>query len=439
MNSDPLLPSKKFLGFGQIRQDSDYFNKFRGKSFIEYNSMIGLPVKNGRTIPMLDYELEAFSAIQTKKLVWIKKATGLGITEFMLRWITWRCVHDDRWRGYHVIIITGPRIELAITLMDRLKRLFKDYTFTSKNTYVEINGVQIECFPSHHLDAARGLNPQCIFLDEADFFPPNEQDNARVIAERYLAKNDPYIVMVSTPSPDTNGLFSRMEREEPSIYHRMFFGYQRGVGTIFTEREINLAKQSPTFEQEYNLQYGYGEGNIFPIYSLQKCTVDYSLKPQHGQKVLCIDPAYGSSYFGIVGFEKLDGIPHVMEAVQFERASPAAMLEIVTQKAENYNRNVLVDGAHPGLIRDLKERGISAQAVNFNKELSNMVTESSQAVKEERVRIHPSFTDLLGQLRSVKFDDKGKPNKKEISFDLGDAFMMGCNHLKYSHVIIKSA
>ena len=36
-----------------------------------------------------------------------------------------------------------------------------------------LNGVHIEAYPSHHLDAMRGLtNVSFIFLDEADFFPP---------------------------------------------------------------------------------------------------------------------------------------------------------------------------------------------------------------------------------------------------------------------------
>jgi len=31
---------------------------------------------------------------------------------------------------------------------------------------------------------------------------------------------------------------------------------------------------------------------------------------------------------------------------------------------------------------------------------------------------------------AVKFNEKGHPDKKELNFDLGDCFMMGCNWLK---------
>jgi hypothetical protein len=46
-------------------------------------------------------------------------------------------------------------------------------------------------------------NPKFILLDEADFFRKGEQEDVRHVSERYIAKSDPYIVMVSTPNaPD---------------------------------------------------------------------------------------------------------------------------------------------------------------------------------------------------------------------------------------------
>jgi hypothetical protein len=51
-----------------------------------------------------------------------------------------------------------------------------------------------------------------ILIDEGDFFRKGEQEDVRHVSERYIAKSDPYIVMVSTPNaPD--GLFERIEKE----------------------------------------------------------------------------------------------------------------------------------------------------------------------------------------------------------------------------------
>jgi hypothetical protein len=123
-------------------------------------------------------------------------------------------------------IVTGPRIDLAIALIDRMKKLFAGgkgfISFDTKETVIELNNVKIEAFPSHHLDAMRGLpNVSFILLDEADFFPTGQ------------------------------------------LYRRIFLDYAYGVDKIYTAEEIQKAKQSPSFEREYNLKYLGKIGNVF--------------------------------------------------------------------------------------------------------------------------------------------------------------------------------
>jgi hypothetical protein len=55
---------------------------------------------------------------------WIKKATGLGVTEFILRYMAWLCLNDDSLKGSQMCIVTGPREDLAIELIKRMKGLF---------------------------------------------------------------------------------------------------------------------------------------------------------------------------------------------------------------------------------------------------------------------------------------------------------------------------
>jgi hypothetical protein len=137
--------------------------------------------------------------------------------------------------------------------------------FDTKETVIELNGVKIEAFPSHHLDAMIGLpNVSFILLYEADFFPPGQQQDARDVSERYIAKSNPYIVMVSTPNAP-EGLFERIEKEseDTCLYKRIFLDYTYGIGKIYTAEEIEKAKQSPSFEREYNLKYLGKIGNVF--------------------------------------------------------------------------------------------------------------------------------------------------------------------------------
>ena len=100
-----------------------------------FNHIIGLPCKDTVEKPLYDYERIIFDCLITQddndnsnssnnKHLWIKKATGLGISEFMLRFMAWLCLKDNSLLGSQMCIVTGPRIDLAIALIDRMKKLF---------------------------------------------------------------------------------------------------------------------------------------------------------------------------------------------------------------------------------------------------------------------------------------------------------------------------
>jgi Protein of unknown function DUF72 len=90
-------------------------------------------------------------------------------------------------------------------------------------------------------------NPKFILLDEADFFRKGEQEDVRHVSERYIAKSDPYIVMVSTPNaPD--GLFEHIEKEdeETCLYKRLLLDYTYGLGRIYIHQRRDRQSQSLT-------------------------------------------------------------------------------------------------------------------------------------------------------------------------------------------------
>jgi hypothetical protein len=100
----------------------------------------------------------------------------------------------------------------------------------------EISGCTIEAFPSNHLDAYRSLEqPKFIFLDESDFYAVGQQQDVRDVSERYIAKSNPWIVMVSTPNMP-GGLFETIEREpaDTCLYHRIFLDYTWGLNKIYS-------------------------------------------------------------------------------------------------------------------------------------------------------------------------------------------------------------
>jgi hypothetical protein len=59
------------------------------------------------------------------KHLWVKKATGLGVTEFFLRLMAWLCLRNDDYKNSQMCIVTGPNIDIAIKLIKRMKALFE--------------------------------------------------------------------------------------------------------------------------------------------------------------------------------------------------------------------------------------------------------------------------------------------------------------------------
>ncbi|MGC1132864.1 MAG: DEAD/DEAH box helicase family protein [Nitrososphaeraceae archaeon] len=423
-----------------------------------FNHIIGLPKKNGEDKPFFDYEKILYDRFQQYKHIWIKKATGLGITEFMLRYMAWLCLRNNDLNGTQMCIVTGPRIDLAITLIDRMKKLFTDsglVSFDSKETVIELNGVHIEAYPAHHLDAMRGLpDVSFILLDEADFFPPGEQQDARDVSERYIAKSNPWIVMVSTPNAP-EGLFERIEREpeDTCLYKRLYFDYTYGLDRIYTREEIEKAKASPSFEREYNLKYLGLIGNVFH-------TKDIDAAIQRGKeynpdsvvkmcgKSLGIDPAYGSSNFGIVGTQGVDQKIQVFYAEEFERPDYNEMLWLVAKLMQQYGYvRVYIDGANPSFIKSLKrmigedehyekytkeqmERyvkyvySMKVIPVNFATKHKEMLGHTKLLLERGHVAINPKFHKLVTSL-STAVDNEGSLDKQLTSYsDIFDAFRL---------------
>ena len=433
------------------------------------NHIIGLPQKDGNDKPLYDYERIIFDSLVTQnsnKHLWIKKATGLGISEFMLRFMAWLCLRDSELSGSQMCIVTGPRIDLAIALIDRMKKLFAGkglVAFNTKETVVQLNNVKIEAFPSHHLDAMRGLPyVSFILLDEADFFPPGQQQDARDVSERYIAKSNPYIVMVSTPNAP-EGLFERIEKETEAtcLYKRLFLDYTYGLDKIYTREEIEKAKASPSFEREYNLKYLGKIGNVFHTKDIEaaiekgrKYNPD-NFNPYYSftSRSMGIDPAYGSSAFGIVVTQFEDGIVQIMHAEEYHRPDYNEMLSLAYGLMSKYNvDSVYIDGANPSFIKSLKlqigedadydqvivryrseglgdnwSENMKIIPVNFNKEHKAMLGHCKMILERDggRIAINPDkFDKLITSLRTA-VDNDGTLDKEATSYnDIFDAFRL---------------
>jgi hypothetical protein len=290
-------------------------------------------------------------------------------------------------------IVTGPNIDIAIKLIKRMKALFESrlhVTFDSKETVLELNGCTIEAYPSNHIDAYRALDKP-----EGDFFRKSEQEDVRHVSERYIAKSDPYIVMVSTPNaPD--GLFEHIEKEPEGVclYKRMFLDYTYGVGKIYTAEEIEKAKASPSFEREYNLKYLGKIGNVFHTKDIEaaielgKLYNPENFNPYYfGSRSMGIDPGYGSSAFGIVVTEWKDNHIEILHAEEYSRPDFNEMLSKVYELMSKYQVDkCYIDGVNPSFIKSLKlQIGEPADYLEQIASLKSQGWSEEQALKNMRI------------------------------------------------------
>lgn len=237
-----------------------------------YNHMIGLPkAQDGISEnPLFPFQGKILDALKTTKHLAIVKSSGLGITELFIRYLSWLCLRDDTYRNTQMLLLTGPRQELTVGILTRMKNLFSSANifFDSKSTVLELNGCRIEAVPSRNLNAARGLPAlKFAFLDEADHFE-NYADEARACVERYIGKSDPYIVMVSTPAA-VNSLLHRILQEKNSLYTKILLPYTVGLGTIYDTETILQASRTASFQREYNLSFSsFGSKSVFRLEDL---------------------------------------------------------------------------------------------------------------------------------------------------------------------------
>jgi Terminase RNaseH-like domain len=457
---------------------------FRTNGCCCFNHIIGLPTKEGMEKAMFDYEKLLYDSIFLVndccnvlnhdhdhnhnhnhafkyKHLWVKKATGLGVTEFFLRLMAWLCLRNNDYKNSQMCIVTGPNIDIAIKLIKRMKALFEPrlgISFDSKETILELNGCIIEAYPSNHIDAYRALeNPKFILIDEGDFFRKGEQEDVRHVSERYIAKSDPYIVMVSTPNaPD--GLFERIEKEseDTCLYKRIFLDYTYGIGKIYTAEEIEKAKASPSFEREYNLKYLGKIGNVFHTKDIEaaiekgrKYNPDIIGSSYFTSKSMGIDPAWGSSAFGIVVTQWADGIVQILHAEEYHRPDYNEMLSTVYSLMSKYDVDkVYIDGANPSFIKSLKlqigedadydkviarykseklgdgTKDMKIVPVNFNTEHKAMLGHCKMILEQEpgKIAINPDkFDKLITALRTA-VDNDGTLDKESTSYnDIFDA------------------
>jgi hypothetical protein len=440
-----------------------------------FNCTIGLPTKDNIQNPLFDYEKIVLDSLQNHKHLWILKSTGLGITELFLRYMSYLCLRNNDYQNSQMVIVTGPNIDLSIKLIRRMKNLFYnklDITFDSKETVLELNKCRIEAYPSNHIDSFRSLdNPKFILLEEADFFRKNEQEDVRAVAERYIAKSNPYIVMVSTPNAP-GGLMQTIENEpaDTCLYKRIKLDYRYGLYRIYSKEDIEKAKQSPAFDREYDLKYLGKIGNLYSQLSIDNAVkrgTEYNpdeFNP-YSEKYISIDEAFSVSKFAIMvaEFQRSTRQIRILHAEELDKPLYENALDHILRLRKKYGnvQNIAFDASRPELGTSLKKRigerydwqyvqdklqyckkhnldiasTMIVCPIVFSAESRSVMTSHSRRILDDSrglIAIHPMFDKLITSLKSAQFEDSGRLLKDESPFnDILDCFQLICTFFKY--------
>jgi hypothetical protein len=252
-----------------------------------------------------------------------------------------------------------------------------------------------------------------------------------------------------------DGLFDRIEKEpeESCIYKRIFMDYTYGLDKIYTKEEIDKAKQSPSFEREYNLQYLGGIGNVFHTKDIDAAIekgklYDPSASNTYSQKCMGIDPAYGSSSFGIVVVQFVDGRLQVLHAEEYKRPDFNEMLERVWDLLVKHSvEKVMIDGANPSFIKSLKinlgERPdyenekkelykyMKVVPVYFAKEHKAMLGHCKLLLEQGYIAINPVFDKLIISLRTGVAEENIMDKESTSYADIFDAFRLALKHYQF--------
>jgi hypothetical protein len=193
-----------------------------------------------------------------------------------------------------------------------------------------------------------------------------------------------------------------------------------------------------------------GIGNVFHTKDIDAAIekgklYDPTTSNIYSQKCMGIDPAYGSSSFGIIVVQFVDGQLQIMHAEEYKRPDFNKMLQKVWDLLVKYSvRKVMIDGANPSFIKSLKihwgERPdyenvqkehyqyMKVEPVSFAKEHKAMLGHCKLLLEQGYVAINPAFDKLIISLRTAVAEENILDKESTSYPDIFDAYRLA---LKY--------
>ena len=243
----------------------------------------------------------------------------------------------------------------------------------------------------------------------------------------------------------------RIENDVNSKYVKLKLDYTYGLDRIYDRAFIEKMKLQPEFEREMACKYLGRVGNL-----LSQKTIDYAVslgeqfnikhEPMNPYAIhsLGIDPAFGSSAFGLVLTEHIPerDIIRVLLAEQYENhPDPQAMIDRIFEIHRQYwNLWIFIDASARGFITSLKiafGENINYQSVDevhpgnnkvlpisFSKEHKTMLSHMEQLFNTHKVAVSPEFDKLVIALKTAVVNEYSLDKEQSSYNDLTDALRL---------------
>ena len=451
--SNPLLSEHAneldiFLGkpfwIWDEKEHSEQFIKTNGKCC--HVDILGRPQKGGIDFPIFDYQKLIFDAIEQNMNVWILKARGIGLTTFIIYYLTWKILSSHELDHDSIFIISGTREIFANYIKEKMAKLFERnfplLNIYTKYTELVLKNTWIKVFPTTAVKDLRGyFSAKYIFVDESDYFPESVQDELIHAITPYQTKSNCKIILSSTPFKPL-GLMQRIEQDTKSKYYKLKLHYQLGLDKIYNAKEIELRKQDIEFKREFELQYLGKTGNCFsPLlidHAIQigELLKDTPISNFNLHSVGC-DFGFGSSKTAIVMTEHLKTLEGedkiiVRFAEEYDKANPQTIVDILHSLYQKYYNTIFyVDGANRGAVnlakvafdesldwdtKDVSPELMKVIPVNFTTEHKQMLSHLAVMINKKWLAIPKQYDKLITSLRTA-YANELSLDKEQTSYD----------------------
>jgi hypothetical protein len=223
-----------------------------------FNHVISLPTKDGRQYPIFNFQAFIFYTLEQKQNIWIKKARGIGLTTFMLRYLAWKILSSSELDHKCICIVSGTSDKSTEKVAGKLKELFEKrfplLRLQSKFTDLWLKKTWIKLLMASNIMQIELYDTAYLFIDEADYLGHKEQELLEHKISSYAEKSNCKTIIASTPNLP-GGMFEKIENDPISGYTKLKLDYTYGLGTIYETAFIEKKRLESKFEREYNLKY----------------------------------------------------------------------------------------------------------------------------------------------------------------------------------------